>query len=572
MIKPSMLPTDYEMITSKNRTVKKIVIVCGILLLSMLSAFWMLSKDTLNNHECFVSITAREMLESGNWIMPTCNDESRLQKTPLSYWLVAGFANLTGKVDEFTTRLPSAIFAVLSAAAILYFVSQWLSFRIAVLSTAVWVTSLSYIRYSHNARPEMSLTFFTTLCFLSFYSAITAMTRKRQVIYMLVFWVSFGLANLAKGPAPLPLVLVPLFFYIAVSRQWKKVPKLIPIIGTIIFLAIVLPWPLAVGYKVGWNLAIWKTQFFDRLTGKYASGHKAFYFYLYIMFQFILPWAAFLPIALAAPFYRVWRKKRTLMWFCWIWFVADLFFLTINGGKRQHYIIPLLPAMAIIISIILNDMIFAREAYTHNFARNILQCHIAVIIIAAITIPFFAAKFEPELLANTIIFSIITIAIISAIALLFAFRHPASACTAMFLGIVVLFMVSYRSFTNLWDINRYSRIFATNSAKIVPPESSLIAYKNVSKRFVHYFGRVVPEVEDESLLYRHYEKGDWVVATSDYLNELLQDGGFRMVYYKEKAERQGNADTAGALFNKTAPVIKDCNNCNLKMASILPRL
>ena len=133
---------------------------------------------------------------------------------------------------------------------------QWLSFRIAVLSAAVWATSLGYIRYSHNARPEMALTFFVTLSLLSFYSAIMANSRKKQVIYALIFWVSFGLANLAKGPAPLPLVLIPLFFYVAIFRRWKELPRFLPIIGTIVFLAIVLPWPLAIAHKLNWNLVL----------------------------------------------------------------------------------------------------------------------------------------------------------------------------------------------------------------------------------------------------------------------------------------------------------------------------
>jgi 4-amino-4-deoxy-L-arabinose transferase-like glycosyltransferase len=181
------------------------------------------------------------MIQSGNWLMPTFNGQPRLQKTPLSYWLVATLAKVTGKVDEFTARLPSALFAFLSAIAILYFVNHWLQFRTALVCTGVWVTSLGYVRYSHNARPEMALTLFTTVCFLSFYSALTTQSCKKQIVYIIIFWFSFGLANLAKGPMPLPLVGIPLLFYIAIFRQWRKVPKLLPVAGVIILLAIMLP-------------------------------------------------------------------------------------------------------------------------------------------------------------------------------------------------------------------------------------------------------------------------------------------------------------------------------------------
>ncbi len=190
------------------------LVVLGVLVLSAITAGWMLSVRSLDDHECFVSVTAREMLASGNWVMPTFNGEPRLQKTPLSYWLVAGVAKVTGKVDEFAARLPSAVFAFLSAGAVLYFVNRWLSLRVALIATAVWATSIGYIYWSHSARPEMALTFFVTLCLLSFYSAVISQDRRSRVVFMLVFWVSFALGNLAKGPAPVVYVLLPAGLYI----------------------------------------------------------------------------------------------------------------------------------------------------------------------------------------------------------------------------------------------------------------------------------------------------------------------------------------------------------------------
>jgi len=548
----------------------KILLACGVLLLSAVSASWRLSEKALANHECLVSITAREMLQSGDWVVPTCNGEPRLAKTPLPYWLVAGLAKITGQVDEFTTRLPSAILSVLSVAAILYFLNQWLSFRIAVISAAVWATSLGYIRYSHNARPEMTLTFFILLCFLSFYSAVTASSRTRQVVYMLVFWISFGLANLAKGPAPLPLVLIPLFFYVAIFRQWKVVPKLLPVIGVIIFLAIVLPWPLAIAHKVNWDLVQWKREFVDRFLGTYAPGDKPFYYYLPRMFLFIAPWVAFLAMALAAPFYRVWEKRQPVMRFLWLWFVVGLAFLTLCGGKRQHYILPIMPAMAILIGVLIEDMIFVRKAYTQKFARDLLRSHIAVIIAGVIAGLIYIAKTNPQLLTAAIIVGIITIAITAAIAVLFAQKRPAAACGAVFAGIVVLAMVSSASFVNPLDSGKYSRDFSRKAAEIVPQSEKLMAYGYISARSVHYFGRVIPVITDKSVVHKHYEDGDWIIATAGHLENLLQDNRFKKVYYEEKAEFRKSVIGSGALFHKparpaggSAPVIKDNDSRDL---------
>ena len=535
-----------------NTKITKIFVLCAVLLFSAITGSWTLSERPLNNHECYVAITAREMLESGDWVMPTCNGEPRLEKTPLSYWLVAGLAKITGKVDEFTARLPSAVFGVLSVIAILYFVNQWLFFRIAILSAAVWATSLGYTRYSHNARPEMVLTFFIMLCFLTFYSAVSTKNRKRQVVYMLIFWISCGLANLAKGPAPLPLVLVPLFFYVAVFHRWKQIPKLLPIIGTVVFLAIVLPWPLAIASRMNWDLAVWKREFVDRFFGAYASGHKPFYYYLPKIFQFMLPWAAFVPFALAAPFYRVWNKKQPVMKFLWLWFVVDVAFLTISGGKRQHYIIPAIPAMAVLIAILLEDMVFCRKAYTNKFARNLLFSHLCVLIIGFITLPIVIGQLIPEVLRAAIISSTAGLTGVLIVAGLFQANKSSAACWALFVSIAVLIMLGYTGFINPLNYNQPSRLFTQTVAQKVPHSDKLIAYKSASARFVHYFGRPVPNIQTKSEAYELYRKGSWVVAFGIYLDELLDNGDFEIVYEQEKAERHGQEVVGGALLHKSS--------------------
>ena len=120
---------------------------------------------------------------------------------------------------------------------------------------------------------------FVAIAMMSFYSAATAASRKKQIIYMVVFWVSFALAMLAKGPAPLPLVLLPLFVYFVIYKEWKKIPKLLPVVGSVIFLALVLAWPAALFVKLSQQAAesgtgdvmgFWKTEFVDRFL-RYSS-------------------------------------------------------------------------------------------------------------------------------------------------------------------------------------------------------------------------------------------------------------------------------------------------------------
>ena len=364
--------------------------------------------------------------------MPFFNGEPRLQKTPLSYWLVAAAAKAAGSVNNFVVRLPSAVLAVLSAVAIFYFVSDRLGMRIAALSSLIWSTSLCYIRYSHTGRPEMALTAFVTIAMLSFYSAVKAQSRKKQIFYMLIFWLSFSLAMIAKGPAPLPLIFPALFFYFVVFRRWRLIGKLLPIAGVILFLLIFLPWPIAVLTKFPQAAGIWKNEFLGRAAGEYASGSKPFYYYFGTMFIYFLPFSAFIPFAITAPFYQIWEKKRETMFYMWFWFVAGVLVMSVCGGKRQHYILPLMPAMAVLTGIILDDMIFVQKSYSKRFAVFFLTAHLFVIFAAGTGAIIWTLKkgVLPQWLFVSA--SFVVLAVLFAMIVLFWLRKRYSATICLF--------------------------------------------------------------------------------------------------------------------------------------------
>lgn len=170
--------------------------------------------------------------------------------------------------------------------------------------------------------------------------------------------------------------------------------------------------------------------------------------------------------------------------------------------------------------------------------------------------PIYIARTHSELLGGAMILAAAALIVTAAVAILFAQRRAALGCAAAFVGILVLVMISYNNLTNPMDCNRHSREFSRKVAEIIPQSENLVAYQFVSLRSVHYSGRVIPVITDESVLYKHYEDGDWVIATGGALEKLSQDGRFRRVWYKEKAERWGPRDTDGALFHKSAAVIK----------------
>ena len=441
----------------------------------VLTAFWGLDNSSVGNHEAYVGVVAREMIKSGDWVVPMFNGQVRLQKTPLSYWLVAAGAKIAGGVNDFIVRLPSTALAVLSAIAIFYFVCDCAGFSAGAFSALIWASSFCYVRYSHTGRPEMALACFVAIAMLSFYSAIKAQSRKKQVYYILVFWVSFALSMLAKGPAPLLLIFPALFFYFVVFRRWKLIRELLPIAGVILFLVIFLPWPIAVFLKQPGAVEVWKNEFFGRAAGEYASGEKPFYYYFGAMFVYLLPFSAFIPLALWAPFCRIWEEKRETIGYHWLWFVTGIVAMSLCGGKRQHYILPIMPAMAILAGIILDDMIFVRKAYSKKFARNFIVANIVAMVIAAIGAMVFIEKRDVP------------------------------------------------------DHNYVIQDFAHN-VKVLAKGRDVIGYCKANASFIYYFGRNVDVVDDINDVYARYSAGSGITATGDNFERIKKDKRFELLF------------------------------------------
>ncbi|MHC4271629.1 MAG: hypothetical protein ACYST2_04880, partial [Planctomycetota bacterium] len=152
--------------------------------------------------------------------------------------------------------------------------------------------------------------------------------------------------------------------------------------------------------------------------------------------------------------------------------------------------------------------------------------------------------------AQTAIISVLSLAIASVIVLFFVRKRPALGCAVIFIGFCILFMSAYNSLAVVKGKSYYTKQFAENAASQIRQSDDLVAYKDVSSGFVHYFGKVVPVVEDVSQTFDKYRQGAWVVATGRFMDELLRDGRFVIGWQCTDALMDEDKTVAGALFHR----------------------
>ena len=363
----------------------------------------------LRSHECLLAETARNMylgrpvqLADGSrpspWLVPNFNDVPRLRKTPLPYWAVAGLAYLTGAVDEWTARMPSALAALGTALITLALVRRWDGRLASMVAAAALVTSAEFLIAARSALSDMPLTFFCTASLAAVWMAVET-GGVRRFAWLLATGAAAGLAMLAKGPVPaivlpLPMAVAAVIMVARLVRpkELMRAPEakwawtLAGVaVGTLLFLAILLPWPVYVWQHVPQAAEIWRAESVDRSTGDF--GHQEpFYFYIIRLPLLLAPWTVFFLHGLVLAAQRAWREpaERPRLLFLGAWLVGTLAALSAAAGKQDHYLLPLVPACAAYIALSLRHFLEPPTPGAERAAIRVIKAHgFALIVLGA---------------------------------------------------------------------------------------------------------------------------------------------------------------------------------------------
>lgn len=326
--------------------------------------------------ESRIAETAREMVVLNNWVVPHYNGELRLQKPPLTYWLTASSYQLFGASEQ-AARIPSAIFAVLSA--VLLFVWAKREFNIEVATNVVLILLSSFIglRYFRSGEADAVLIFFITLASYAGYRLFETANDKRLVWLLML---GLGLGFLTKGPAAIGIPLLTILLY---AFSLKKLPILKALanpVGVSIFLVTAFGWYL-------WILLampdVAQHFFSHQVDETFISGthKKPIYWYLMHVFDFFSPWS--LLIIPAGVWCYKHRPLPNLVRFSLIWLGVVFVLLTFTVNKQTQYALLFLPPITIFLAYYIE--VATGKYYQFNRAVFWLLC-IAVVVIIGLAV------------------------------------------------------------------------------------------------------------------------------------------------------------------------------------------
>jgi 4-amino-4-deoxy-L-arabinose transferase-like glycosyltransferase len=340
-------------------------LLAGLLLFVGLGSMGLTDRDEGRNAEA-----GREMLESGDWISPTFNYEPRFAKPVLVYWLMSLSYRWFG-VDEFSARLPSAVFGVGLILLQYLFLSRFCGPAVGLFGALMLLLNIEIVGLSRLVLTDSVLIFLTTLSLYSFWLGFHGSGSERW--WRWIFYFAMALATLAKGPVGFLVPLVTVMLYVTATGQWRRFwEEASPFAGILLFAVVAVPW-----YAVMWSRhgTAYAASAQANTVGRFLNpmeGHGfTFFFYLPVLLLGFFPWSGWLPFAWYQA-YRSWREARgqvgreargkglgvvrspighELEWFAAACVLGVFVFFTLSSTRLAHYIGPLFPAAALLTAI-----------------------------------------------------------------------------------------------------------------------------------------------------------------------------------------------------------------------------
>ena len=318
---------------------------------------------------------AKEVLERGDWVTFHINGIRYLEKGPLLFWTGAVAYTVVG-VNEFGTRLP-AVFAVLGLVLVCEaFGRNFGGERAGVYSGLILATSFGTYLYTRIFIPDILLTFCLTAAFYFFWRGLS------DGRYFWGYWAALAGAVLAKGLLGIVFPMGVVGLYILLRRRCDLIRRIRPVSGALLFALIAAPWHILAAIRTPkWAWFYFVNEHFLRYLGlRYPKDYDKVPLLLFwgLCLAWLLPWSAFLPLALRR---REAEHRENPRLFLWIWAGLVMVFFSFST-RQEYYSMPAWPPLALL----LGEALASAEEKQHDWLVRLQAIPAVMGVIVAVVL------------------------------------------------------------------------------------------------------------------------------------------------------------------------------------------
>ena len=473
----------------------------------------------------------REMLERCDFITPMLNYVKYFEKPPLHYWLNAISMSVFGQ-NEFAVRFPGALMGLLAVILTYHLGRKLFDRRTGLLSAIILGTCAGFLVQARLNFTDMTLTC-TLSAALGFFIVAAREGEQRKALYYHLAYICAALAVLAKGLIGIVFPGAIVFLYLLLARRWRLLREMRLATGIPLFLLVAAPWFILVSLRnPEFARFFFIHEHFERFTTKVHGRYQPIWFFIPVLFGTMLPWSFLIPAAVRGA----WRGRRSeggnARLYLVIWAVFIFLFFSKSDSKLIPYILPLFPALAILLghafSTILDDE-FRPLRLPASLAGGVLS----ILGTGLVLYPHLAAKPDISASAGTLVGILFLVQGVFALGavrkqkcpgalhrLRLLFLHPgiSSALPSVLPGIVE---------------GRSAKELALKVAQVAPKDAAIVSF-GIEQGLSFYTKRRVIVFGDRNELEFGSRQGDqsaWFIDIDKFPEFLALWQGERPVYF-----------------------------------------
>jgi len=350
-----------------------------VALAAVVFTFRLGAADWRGDADAQVAQIIQDIRAGNGWVLPLRNGRHIPDKPPLLSWLGAVSAAVRkGSGDALDARLPSALSATLCVVVVYGFAHSLAGAWVAWWAALMLITTPQFITAARDSRVDMVFCAFLTPALMLAWNVYDGTGGRRTAV---LAGLCFGLATLSKGP--LAFLLGVLVFGVCVLLTPAR-PGWRALIGwPVVAAGVGLPalWYLAATLQQG--SAFVRLHLLEENVGRMAGGLGRWPVWYYIgpLLSLGLPWTLALPGAVAGESALPSRPRR----FLWTWVIVMFVFFSLSFGKRQVYLLPIRPALAILLAGWLAPLLERLRSLTRP-STTPRAAHVTIAIVVAVAL------------------------------------------------------------------------------------------------------------------------------------------------------------------------------------------
>jgi len=355
------------------------------------------SIQVIDRDEARYAQASVQMVESGDYVNIRFQDQDRHKKPVGIYWaqsLSLAMFSEKGERKIWAHRLVSVLAGMLAVWGTYWAGLSLYDRRYAFIAAISLSVTLLFVFESHIAKTDAAICASAAWII----GAIIRLRRQghvaRQHYYSWILWCALGIAILIKGPI-IPMVLGMSLIFISIGdkisvRHLSWMWRVFNPLGIILFGVIVIPWFVMIYKETGG--AFFSAAFGGDLAPKLSGAQEQHGgwpgYYLLTIWVSLWPICIFLPLACAYGFRRVKSAPHSPIAFLMAWIVPFWIMLELIPTKLPHYVLPLFPALVLLITAVFASLSFERP---YRVSRRI---GVALFLITSLALVFIVMAAE----------------------------------------------------------------------------------------------------------------------------------------------------------------------------------